>query len=66
MIPHPTYALTDPCEALGCAMRQHDIRFCTEQYCPHRWQRQAAQDKARDKEREEREKEAKRRYVIVA
>ncbi len=59
MIPHPSYALTDPCEALGCNLRQHDIRFCAEKFCPHRWQRISAADRAKREEEDQREREAK-------
>ena len=59
MTPHPTYAPTSPCDALACDVRQHAIRYCIEKFCPHRWQRQGAEDRARDAERDEREKEAK-------
>jgi hypothetical protein len=59
MTPHPTYSPTSPCEALKCDLRQQDIRFCVRQFCPHRWQRQGAEDRARSAEREEREAKAR-------
>lgn len=55
MTPHPSYSPTSPCDALKCDLRQHAIRVCAETFCPHRWQRQGAEDQARDRERDERE-----------
>ncbi len=56
---HPTYAATSPCDALGCTTRQHDVAACKEASCPFTWQRQGAEDRAKAKERDRREAEAK-------
>jgi hypothetical protein len=57
---HPTYSPTSPYDALGCDLRRHDIRFCAQQYCPHRWQRISAADRARREEEDRREAEGRR------
>lgn len=44
---HPTYATTEVCEALTCTRRAYRIDDCREEGCGHRWQREAAEDRAR-------------------
>ena len=35
------------CSVLGCAMQTDPIETCRDHRCPHRWQREAAEDRAR-------------------
>ncbi len=50
--------MTDPdaCVALGCPMRGEPIETCREHRCPHRWLRQAREDRARRDENDARER----------
>ena len=57
MMLHPSYVPTSPCDALKCEFRQQNIRFCVMKFCPYRWQRQGAEDRAREAEQDRREKE---------
>ena len=55
MIPfHPD---PDPCVAFGCAMRTESVETCRQHRCPHRWTREAAEDRQRREERDAKEKE---------
>ena len=40
----------DPCAAIGCAMQGEHAEVCREHRCPHRWQREEAEDRARARE----------------
>jgi hypothetical protein len=42
---YPLYCPTSPCEALVCSTRAHRVAVCREKGCPHRWQREAAEDR---------------------
>lgn len=35
----------DPCAVLGCAMQTGPVEVCRDYRCPHRWQREAAEDR---------------------
>lgn len=50
--------MPDPnaCAALGCAMQTEPLETCREHRCPHRWLRQAREDRARREEHDAREK----------
>lgn len=50
MTVYPLYCPTSPCEALVCAIRAHRVAVCREKGCPHRWQREGAEDRARSDE----------------
>jgi hypothetical protein len=49
---YPLYQATGPCDALECQTRAHVLAVCFEQHCPHAWQRQAAEDRARREEQD--------------
>ena len=51
-------AATDPlpCAVLQCSLEKHSIEMCKLERCCYRWQRQAAEGRQRDKERDERER----------
>jgi hypothetical protein len=57
MTAHPTYSPALACESLACQWRFYTITACVEQFCPHRWQRIGAADRARREEEDRREKE---------
>jgi hypothetical protein len=40
----------NPCSTIGCAMQSDPIETCRDQSCPHRWQREAAEDRERSDE----------------
>jgi len=42
--PHPSYSPAPPCEALKCDRRAFRIDACREESCPHRWQREGAEE----------------------
>jgi hypothetical protein len=37
----------NPCGAAGCAMQVVPLETCRDHRCPHRWQREAAEDRTR-------------------
>ena len=43
---------SDPCAALGCAMQTQPVETCRDHRCPHRWQREAKEDRARREEKD--------------
>lgn len=47
---YPLYCPTSPCEALVCSTRAHRVAVCRKKGCPHRWQREAAEDRERSDE----------------
>jgi hypothetical protein len=49
---HPTYSPTGACEALECPRRASRVDVCREEGCAYRWQREAAEDRARRDERD--------------
>ena len=59
MILHPSYSPALACESLSCQWRHYAIASCVKQFCPYRWQRIGAQDKASRQEADQREAEAK-------
>jgi hypothetical protein len=40
----------NPCSTIGCAMQSDPIETCRDHRCPHRWQREAAEDRERSDE----------------
>lgn len=42
----PIFEDPDPCQAAGCAMQGEHAEVCRDHRCPHRWQREAAEDRA--------------------
>ena len=44
----------NPCEALKCALREKLIVECVEMACPHRWQREAREDRVKREEKDAR------------
>lgn len=48
----PQEARPDPCATLGCAMREQPVETCRDHRCPHRWQREAAEDRKRREEKD--------------
>ena len=46
----------DPCSVLGCAMQDEPLTVCADHCCPHRWTREATEDRAR---REEQDRKAR-------
>lgn len=40
----------NPCSTIGCAMQSDPIETCRDHSCPHRWQREAAEDRERSDE----------------
>lgn len=40
-----TIIYPDPCAAAGCAMQADPLDTCRDHRCPHRWQREAAEDR---------------------
>jgi len=47
---HPSYVPAPACQALSCTWRSFLIDVCREERCPHRWQREAVEDRARSRE----------------
>ncbi len=45
---------SNPCAALGCAMRTEPIETCRDHRCPHRWLRESREDRARREEKDRR------------
>ena len=39
------------CSVLGCAMQDEPLTVCVDHRCPHRWQREAAEDRKRREEK---------------
>lgn len=37
----------NPCDATGCAMQTEPLTVCVDHRCPHRWTREAREDRAR-------------------
>lgn len=35
----------DPCATTGCAMQGAPLTVCADHRCPHRWQREAKEDR---------------------
>lgn len=44
---HPTYSPARACETLRCQWRYWAVTACQASRCPHRWQREEAEDRAR-------------------
>jgi hypothetical protein len=42
----------DPCSVFGCAMKDETLTVCVDHRCPHRWQREAAEDRGRCEEKD--------------
>ena len=42
----------DPCSALGCALQDQPIKVCRDHRCPHRWQRESREDRAKREEKD--------------
>jgi hypothetical protein len=40
----------DPCAATGCAMQGEPAEVCRDHRCPHRGEREAAEDRSRARE----------------
>ena len=45
---------SDPCAALGCSMQAEPVEMCRDHRCPHRWQREGREDRARRAEKDAR------------
>ena len=50
----------DPCIATGCPLQGESVEVCRDHRCPHRWTREAREDRA---ERERKGKERMREYA---
>lgn len=44
---HPTYSPAPACTALVCKWRYWAVTACQASRCPHRWQREDAEDRAK-------------------
>ena len=44
---HPSYSPTQACETLVCKWRYWALSACKTSRCPHRWQREDAEDRAK-------------------
>ena len=44
----------NPCQATGCAMTGEPITVCVDHCCPHRWTREAREDRSRREEADRR------------
>ena len=42
----------NPCDATACPMQTEPIETCRDHRCPHRWQREAREDRARREARD--------------
>jgi hypothetical protein len=42
----------NPCAALGCSMQTQPVEMCRDHRCPHRWQREGREDRARRDEKD--------------
>lgn len=42
----------DPCRATGCNIVSQPVEVCRDHRCPHRWTREAREDRARREEKD--------------
>jgi hypothetical protein len=42
----------NPCDILGCAMQGEPVETCRDHRCPHRWTREAREDRQRRDEKD--------------